>query len=100
MQVTNLISKGQEVVVYPHEVHASNKQLRGIARELASAPRSGSKNHLGRRSGEVHWTEDLEYKQKDTHTCFPPSINAARPASSIVVGGRDVKGEEQERGVV
>ena len=98
MQVTNLISKAQEVVVYPHEVHASNKQLCGVGRELTSAPRSGSKNHLGRRSGEVHQTEDLRCKEiEDTHTCFPPSINAARPASSIVVGEREVKGRGQER---
>jgi hypothetical protein len=92
--VTDLIPNGQEVVVYPQEVHASNKQLLELH---ANQPpprlrtRSRSKNYLVRQSGEAYRTRGLKCKEKCTYKSFPPLINAARPASSVVAGERREK---------
>jgi hypothetical protein len=54
------------------------------------------KDYLGRQSKEVHRTGDFKCKKKDTYICVPALTNAARSASSILVGEREVKGKEQE----
>ena len=56
--------------------------------------------YLDRQSGEVHRTGNSECKENDTHICFPPSINAARSASSISVSERRRKEGNEREGCV
>ena len=101
--MTNLVPKGQEVVVYPHKVYSGNVILWGLHVSQPSLrlwTPSKFEHYLDRQSKEVHRTGEFEYKKKDTYSCVPALANAARPASSISFGEREVRGKEQGKGGV
>ena len=79
---TDLIGKGQGVVVYPQAVHTSQKHLREFGQELTSivSARSGErKPHPGHESEKAKLNNELNdvSGEEDAHNCIPASINAA-----------------------
>ena len=85
----DLITKGQEVVIYPHTVQAGYIQLRGVTRGSAFAPPPHTRDprsYLGGGSGKTIRTGGARGEKKNTHKVFPASIKAAKSAASISVG--------------
>ena len=101
--MTNLVPKGQEVVVYPHKVYGGNVILWGLHMSQPSLrlwTPSKFEHYLDRQSKKVHRTGDFKCKKKDTYSCVPALTNPARPASSILAGEREVRGKEQRKGSI